>query len=64
DASCCGVGSWGYVQVPGYLVRKHIRNGEGVSPVSEVETIQDEDDRNLIMEFLRKKYPTAQIEMW
>ena len=64
DASCCGVGSWGYIQVPGYLVRKHIRNGEAASPVSEIETIQDEGDRNLIMESLRKKYPTAQIEMF
>ena len=24
DSSCCGCASWSYVQVPGFLVKKHV----------------------------------------
>lgn len=64
DASCCGMGNWNYIQIPGFLIRKHIRGGETTSPVSEIESIQDEGDRNSISQSLRKKYPDAQIQIW
>ena len=64
EASCCGNRNWGYVQVPGFLVRKHIRGGGTTQPISEIETIKDETDRNDIRQALRKKYPDAQIEIW
>jgi len=64
DAACCGVGSWNYIQIPGFLIRRHIRDGETTSPVSEIEIIQDEEERNSIKESLREKYPGAQIEIW
>jgi hypothetical protein len=64
EASCCGAASWSYIQVPGFLVRKHIRGGRGTPSVSEIETIQGEEDRNTIRRSLNKKYPNAQIEIW
>jgi len=64
EASCCGAASWSYIQGPGVLLSKHIRDGGSTPPVSEIETIQDEEDRNTIRQSLTKKYPSAQIEIW
>ena len=63
EASCCGYTRWNYIQVVGFLVRKHISGGEGASPVSEIEIIQDEKDRDTIRESLGKKYPNLRIEI-
>jgi len=64
EASCCGTASWNYIQVPGFLIRKHVRGGGMTSPVSEVEIIQDKEARNSIRQSLLKKHPGAQIEIW
>jgi hypothetical protein len=64
EASCCGPARWGYIQVPGFLVRKHIRGGGTTLPVSEIEIIRDEEARNTIWQSLIKKYPGARIEIW
>jgi len=63
EASCCGSTQWNYVQVVGFLVRKHIYGSEGTSPVSEIEIIQDEKDRDTIRERLEKEYPNLRIEI-
>ena len=65
EASCCtGAGSWDYVQVPGFLVKKHIRGG-GTSPlVSQVEIIQDSEDINSVRQSIAEKYHGASIEIW
>ncbi len=65
DRSCCSGGSnWGYIQVPGYLVARQTKtNGTGMS-VSQVEIIEDEEDRTQIRQVLMSKYPGAQIEIW
>lgn len=64
DASCCGSAAWSYIQVPGFLIRKHIRGGGAAPLVSEVESLQDPETRNSIRELLSKEYPGAQIEIW
>src|SRR4030042_401350 len=64
EASCCGSARWGYIQVLGFLVRQNIPGGKGTLPVSEIESIQDEEDRNSIRESLEKKYPSMRIEIW
>ena len=64
ESSCCGPASWSYIQVPGFLVRKHIRGGKGTLPVSEIEIIQDEEDRDTIRQSLMEKYPNVQIEIY
>lgn len=65
ENSCCGgQGSWGYLQVPGFLVRKHIRGGQTAPLVSEIEIIQDEPTRNDIRESLLTRHPVSQIDIW
>ncbi len=63
EASCCGQGSWRYVQVPGFSVSKHTKE-ETAPSVSEVDTVEDETLRRDIVRILTAKYPDAQIEMW
>jgi hypothetical protein len=64
EASCCGVASWSYVQVPGFLIRRGL-HGEGTAPtVSEVETIEGKEARNAVTESLLKLYPGARVEIW
>ena len=65
DNSCCSTGgSWGYIQVPGFLVTKHIRGGGTPTPVSEVELVEDEDDRRNIKKALLEQHPGVQVEIW
>jgi hypothetical protein len=64
DASCCGCASWSYIQVPGFLVKRHAR-GSGAKPeVSEVDTIEDKAVRDGLVESLVKKYPGVRVEVW
>jgi hypothetical protein len=65
DNSCCSAPkSWGYVQVPGFLVRRHVCRDESGMPVSEVEPIEDGADRAVIRQSLLEKHPGTQIDMW
>jgi hypothetical protein len=64
DASCCGCASWSYIQVPGFLVKKHARGGGGKPEVSEVDTIEDRAVRDDLVQSLGKKYPGARVEVW
>jgi hypothetical protein len=64
EASCCGSKDWLYIQVPGFLVRKHIRVSADTLPVSEIEIIEDKDARRIVYETLIKKHPGAQIEIY
>jgi len=64
DSSCCGCASWSYIQVPGFLVRKHVRGGGEKPEVSEVDTIEDKTVRDALFQSLGKKYPGARVEMW
>lgn len=64
EASCCGVASWSYIQVPGFLVKRQLRGGGTAPIISEVETIQDKEIRNNLTQSLLKKYPGARVEIW
>ncbi|RLC93146.1 MAG: hypothetical protein DRI39_06705 [Chloroflexi bacterium] len=65
ESSCCSApGSWMYVQVPGFLVRKHVRGGGSAPYVSEVEIIQDRETRDRIREAIARKHPGVQVEIW
>ena len=64
DAACCGTGNWNYIQIPGFLIQRYMRGSETTPYVSEIETIQEEGDRDSIRQYLRKEYPAAQIEFW
>jgi hypothetical protein len=65
ERPCCGGACcWGYIQVPGFLVRRHTRSKGGTSPISEVEIIENENDRSQIRQALMEKHPGTQVEIW
>ncbi len=61
SASCCGVGNWVYVSVPGYIVRWHSANEDGV-PVSEVEPISDPEAREELVKIIEQRESTDRIQ--
>ena len=65
ERPCCGGACcWGYIQVPGFLVRRHTRGRGSTLPVSQVEIIENENDRNRIRQALMDKHQGAQVEIW
>jgi hypothetical protein len=64
DSYCCGTGNWNYVQIPGFLLREVRPGAEDAPAVSEIETIENEDDRQAITTAFAREYPGARIEMW
>jgi len=64
ESSCCGVGSWGYAIVPGYILNWQNKRNEAGLPVSEVEPISDEEARNNIRQIIQTNEAIPQIEFW
>ena len=64
ESSCCGVGCWGYVLVPGYILNWQNKTNEAGLPVSEVEPISDEMARDNISRIIKEAESISQIEFW
>lgn len=64
EASCCGVGSWTYNTIPGYIVDwQNSKNEDGLA-VSEVEPITDETARANIRRLITTSDPDTLIGFW
>ena len=64
ESSCCGVGSWGYALVPGYILNWQNKRNEIGLPVSEVEPITDKETRDNIWQIIQTNETISQIEFW
>lgn len=64
DSSCCGIGSWVYVIVPGYIVNWQSKTNEAGLPVTEVEPISDKETRESIKKTIMESESISQIEFW
>ncbi len=64
EASCCGVGSWTYSLVPGYIVNWQNTKNEAGLPVSEVEPISDEEARENISRLIQNNETDSSIGFW
>ncbi len=61
ESSCCASGKCGYAVVPGFILRwKHGTDDEG-QPVSEVEPIQDDKDKQEIADAIRERHGVSNI---
>jgi hypothetical protein len=57
DTSCCGRGGMAFITVPGFVKKwKYRVNEEGLF-VSEVERVEDEEERKRITRLLRSRHP-------
>ena len=64
EASCCGISDWGYVLVPGFVVRWQGKTNDSGAPVSEVETIADEKARDEIIKMIRAEESVPFVSFW
>jgi hypothetical protein len=61
ESACCGTQGCRFVNVPGYVVNwKHRRTKNGV-PVSEVESVENEQAQADIRQLLDCRFPHSQI---
>ncbi len=60
-SSCCGVGNWVYVAVPGYILKWHSSNDDGVA-VSDVEPVGDAAEREDIRKIIERAESTDRIQ--
>ena len=61
QSSCCGVGNWVYVAVPGYILDWHGSNEEG-RPVTAIEPISDPQTREDIRKMIEDRESTDRIQ--
>ena len=64
ESSCCGIGRWGYVLVPGYITSWQKRTNEAGLPVSEVEPVSDKIARDTISRNIKEVESISQVEFW
>lgn len=64
DSSCCGLGTWGYVLVPGYIVNWHKQTNANGLPVTEVEPISDRTVKDSIRRLITEAEAISQVEFW
>lgn len=62
EASCCGVGSWNYVRVEGFLAPGADAQDLAAQGAVDVETVEGVSARAALNRLLLQKYPTARIE--
>ncbi len=54
ESSCCGSGNWCYVTVPGYVINWQYKRNEAGLPVSDIETIKDQQDKDAIRQVIQE----------
>ncbi len=64
ESSCCGLGSWTYVLVPGYIINWQNTKNEAGLPVSEIELISDEEARENIRRAIKTTEDVPLIDFW
>ena len=62
EASCCGIGSWQYVRVEGYVVENEPYQEVSFDNRIEIETIEGDGERSAISKLLLERHPGARIE--
>ncbi len=64
ESSCCGVGSWTYAIVPGYIINWQNTKNEIGLPISEVAPISDKEVQDNIRRILETKEAALLIGFW
>jgi hypothetical protein len=64
ESSCCGVGCWGYVLVPGHIINWQNKINEAGLPVSEVEPVSDKITRDDISQIINEVECIPRVEFW
>jgi hypothetical protein len=62
EASCCGVGSWSYLRVEGYVIDAYDSQRQTDDTHFEIETIESDIEKTEISKLLLDKHPGVRIE--
>jgi hypothetical protein len=61
DKSCCGTAGCRFAYVAGYIISWKSKLAEDGSPVSEIQTIEDEEERSEIKDIIDLTEPHRQV---
>jgi hypothetical protein len=64
DNSCCGTGGCGFALVPGYVVRWKASTNEGGEPVTEIEPVRDEQEKQALRKLIQESEKLQQVNFW
>ena len=62
--SCCGVGGCGFALVPGYVLRWRSAQNEDGNPISEVEPVRDEREKDELRRLILQSHKVQQVNFW
>ena len=61
DNSCCGQGGCYFIEVPGYVIAEKTGTDAEGRTISEIDTVENEEERKGIKAELNKLYPHTQV---
>lgn len=64
ESSHYRIGSCAYALVPGYILKWQFKNSDNGMPISEVEPIRNEGDKDAISAAINKIEPVTIIDFW
>ncbi len=64
DSSCCGTGGCGFVLVPGYVLQWKASTNEKGEPVSEIEPVRDDEEKQALRRLILESEQVQQVNFW
>jgi hypothetical protein len=64
ENSCCGTGGCGFALVPGYVLRWKASNNEKGEAVSEIEPVQDDEEKQALRKLICESEKVHQVNFW
>jgi hypothetical protein len=64
DNSCCGVGGCGFALVPGYVLGWKAEQNEKGEPITEVEPVREEREREALRTLILASARVQQVNFW
>jgi hypothetical protein len=64
DNACCGAGGCGFALVPGYVLRWKAAQNEKGEPVTEVEPIREEREKEALRTLILQSERVQQVNFW
>ena len=64
ESSCCGASGCAYAIVPGYILKWKFKQNQAGLPISEVEPVKDNADRQQIAAVLKERHHVGSIDFW
>jgi hypothetical protein len=64
ENSCCGTGGCGFALVPGYVVQWKASTNEQGEPVTEIEPLTDDEEKETLRKLIQESEQVQQVNFW